>query len=108
MGTREKHPEGQFGSQPGRDGGFGSDDDKKDAGAVPGVGSEEIESPDENEEPGEGNRQADRRYRDATEKFVAGGGVEPAADKARRAVDDESERRDLQEAERIGRSHSKE
>jgi hypothetical protein len=115
MGTKGKDPGERFGQQRGQEGGShpGSDDDKSGTGKSAGgggFGDEEIESPgsDDVEDPGEGNRQADRRYRDATEKFVAGGGVEPAADEARRAVDDEDERRDLDAAERIGKSHSKE
>jgi hypothetical protein len=116
MAMKVKHLGEKFGQQRGQGGGShpGSDDDKsgsekKSAGGT-GFGDEEIESPgsDDVEEPGEGNRQADRRYREATEKFVAGGGVEPAADEARRAFEDDSERRDLDFAERIGKSHSKE
>jgi hypothetical protein len=56
------------------------------------------------EEPGEGNHEADRRYREATERFVKQGGVEPAADEARRAIDDDKQRKDLEEAEQAGRS----
>src|SRR4051812_15388138 len=55
------------------------------------------------EQPGEGNREADRQYREATERFVSEGGVDPAAKEARRAIDDEDERRGLEEAERAGR-----
>ena len=62
------------------------------------------EVPDK-DEVGEGNRGADRRYRDATKKFVDSGAVEPAAKEARRAVDDPAEREDLKEAEKIGKSH---
>jgi hypothetical protein len=58
------------------------------------------------EEPGEGNREADRRYRESTERFVRSGAVEPAADEARRAVDDPSQRRELEDAERAGKSHA--
>jgi hypothetical protein len=66
---------------------------------------DELPDPSNTDEPGEGNRQADRRYRDATRKFVDSGAVEPAAKEARRAVDDERERQELQEAEKIGKSH---
>jgi hypothetical protein len=57
------------------------------------------------DELGEGNRAADRRYRDATKKFVDSGAVEPAAEEARRAVDDAEEREELKDAEKIGKSH---
>jgi len=60
------------------------------------------------EAPGEGNRAADRRYREATEKFVAEGKVEPAADEALRAMNDPDEREELERAEEIGRSRAKE
>lgn len=60
------------------------------------------------EEPGEGNRAADRRYREATKHFIDEGRVGPAAEEARRAVEDEKERRDLEEAEEIGRSRAAE
>ena len=63
---------------------------------------------DDLDAPGEGNRAADRRYREATERFVAGGNVDKAADEARRAVDDESQREDLESAEAEGRSRAKE
>ena len=58
------------------------------------------------DEPGEGNHAADRRYREATERFIKEGNVEPAAKEARRAVDDQRENEELQEAERIGRSRA--
>lgn len=57
------------------------------------------------DEPGEGNREADRRYREATRKFVDSGAVEPAAKEARRAIDDPAEREELNEAENAGKSH---
>jgi hypothetical protein len=60
----------------------------------------------EADEPGEGNRAADRRYREATERFVKEGNVDEAAAEARRAVDDPDERRDLEQAERAGKSHA--
>lgn len=56
------------------------------------------------EEIGEGNQAADRRYRDATEKFVAEGKVDGAAREAQRAVEDEDERRELERAEEQGRA----
>jgi hypothetical protein len=77
-----------------------SKSDKRDASSA-GEG-------DDAEAPGEGNRAADRRYREATEKFVAEGRVEPAADEARRAMDDPDEREELERAEEIGRSRARE
>jgi hypothetical protein len=64
-----------------------------------------LPDPASTDEPGEGNHDADRRYRDATKRFVDGGGVEPAAKEARRAIDDERERKDMEEAEKVGKSH---
>ena len=66
---------------------------------------DELPDPAAKDEPGEGNREADRRYREATRKFVDSGAVEPAAKEARRAVDDEREREELKEAEKVGKSH---
>jgi hypothetical protein len=60
------------------------------------------------EDIGEGNREADRHYREATERFVKEGKVDAGADEARRALDDPAERRDLEEAEKIGRSRAAE
>lgn len=56
------------------------------------------------EEIGEGNHAADRRYREATEKFIAEGKVEGAAREAQRAVEDEREGRELRQAEERGRA----
>jgi hypothetical protein len=61
------------------------------------------ESAEQNEDIGEGNRQADRRYREKTEQFIAEGRVEPAAEEAVRALDNEAEREDLEQAEDEGR-----
>ena len=63
---------------------------------------------DDAESPGEGNRAADRRYREATEKFVADGKVPEAAEEARRAIENPGEREELERAEEIGRSRAKE
>ena len=60
------------------------------------------------EEPGEGNHAADRRYREATEKYVQDGKVAHAAAEASRALDDAKERAELEEAERAGRARAKE
>ena len=56
------------------------------------------------DEIGEGNHAADQRYRDATERFIAEGKVEPAAAEAVRALDDKKQRRALEEAEARGRA----
>lgn len=83
------------------------DDDELDAMDAAGDETDE-EADDDPEGPGEGNRAADRRYRAATEKYVAEGKVAGAADEARRALDDDDEREELERAEREGRSHAKE
>lgn len=57
---------------------------------------------------GEGNRSADRRYRDATRQFIAEGKVAKAAEEARRALDDDDEREELKRAKEAGRSRAKE
>ncbi len=69
------------------------------------VNDDETPDPTGGDEPGEGNHDADRRYRDATKRFVDSGAVEPAAKEARRAVDNPKERKDLEDAEKIGKSH---
>lgn len=51
---------------------------------------------------GEGDHQADKRYREETEKFIAGGGVDKAAREAKRALAEEPE--ELEAAEQVGRS----
>jgi hypothetical protein len=61
--------------------------------------------PDEPANQGEGNVTADRHYRDATEKFVRSGQVDEAAADAAPAND--AEAREMEEAEREGRSHAK-
>jgi hypothetical protein len=58
------------------------------------------------DEVGEGNHDADRRYREATEKYVKSGAVEPAAKEARRAMDDPGQREDLKKAEDEARHHT--
>lgn len=55
------------------------------------------------DEIGEGNHDADRRYRDATEEYVKSGRPDAAGKEARRAIDDESQRRELEAAERRAR-----
>ncbi len=58
------------------------------------------------DEMGEGNHDADRRYRDATEEYVKSGRPDPAGREAQRSMDDDRQRRDLEDAERRARSGS--
>jgi hypothetical protein len=55
---------------------------------------------------GEGNKTAAREYNQAQKNFVQSGKVEPAAQKAKKAVDS-PERADLKKAEDEGRKHSR-
>jgi hypothetical protein len=55
---------------------------------------------------GEGSRSAARDYNERTERFIHSGKVDESAKKAERAVDS-SERKELTDAEKIGRSHAK-
>jgi hypothetical protein len=55
---------------------------------------------------GEGDHEADRRYREATERFIAEGKVEPAAEEARRAMEEDPE--ELEKAEEEGKSRAAE
>jgi hypothetical protein len=71
------------------------------------IDDDQLPDPTNTDQPGEGNRDADRRYRDATKRYVESGAVEAAAKEAARAVDDPREGKDLKEAETIGRSHSR-
>ena len=58
---------------------------------------------DEGENEGEGNRTADRQYRENVSRHVESGKSQPAADDARRALEgDEAD--DLREAERHGKA----
>jgi hypothetical protein len=51
---------------------------------------------------GEGNHEADRRYREDTKRFVESGGVPEAAREAKRALHEDGE--ELEAAEEKGRS----
>jgi hypothetical protein len=65
--------------------------------------------PDRNKEvpaKGEGNHEADRRYRDDVARFIASGRVDEAAREAKRAVEEEGE--ELEAAEQEGRSRAAE
>lgn len=57
-------------------------------------------------EKGEGNHEADRRYRDETKRFIDSGRVEEAAQEAKRALEDDGEA--LAAAEAEGRARAKE
>jgi hypothetical protein len=58
-------------------------------------------SNDKNHVPGkgEGDHEADRRYREETERFIASGRVDEAAREAQRAVAEEGEELEAAEAE---------
>ncbi len=60
----------------------------------------------EEEEMGEGNRDADRRYREDTEEYVKSGRPDSAGREAQRSMDAERQRRDLEDAERRARQGS--
>jgi hypothetical protein len=53
---------------------------------------------------GEGNRKADRQYRDDVKRDANPGRPEQAGQEAQRNPDDDRLRREMEEAERIGRS----
>lgn len=54
---------------------------------------------------GEGNIEADRHYREATQAFVDAGKVQPAADAA--APESSEEAKALEAAEQAGRAHAR-
>lgn len=56
---------------------------------------------------GEGNRTAARVYNNATERFAKSGRVKPQAERARKALEGD-ERRELERAERLGKSKARE
>jgi hypothetical protein len=55
---------------------------------------------------GEGNRTAARAYNRATERFAKSGRVKSQADRAKKAIEG-SEKPELEEAERVGRSKAR-
>jgi hypothetical protein len=59
------------------------------------------------ENQGEGNREAARRYNEGVKKHIKKGDVQQQAAEAERALDG-PEKDELQEAEKIGKSHIKE
>lgn len=62
------------------------------------MGNEKNPVPDQ----GEGNHEADRRYREDTKRFIDSGRVEEAAREAKRAVETDGE--ELERAEEEGKS----
>jgi ribosomal protein L2 len=65
----------------------------------------EIAMNPKDKEHGEGNYKASREYKEATKKFVDSGKVDEAAREAEpRSAE---EKRELERAEQIGKSHSK-
>jgi hypothetical protein len=63
-------------------------------------------SGDKKEQPGEGNREADRRYRERTRDFLESEDVEEKAREAEPSSEDEAER--LKKAEEAGEEQAKE
>jgi hypothetical protein len=55
---------------------------------------------------GEGSRSAARDYNQRTDAFIRSGKVEESARKAEKAIEGD-ERKELSDAEKIGRSHAK-
>jgi hypothetical protein len=55
---------------------------------------------------GEGSRSAARDYNQRTDAFIRSGKVEESAKRAEKAIESD-ERKELSDAEKIGRSHAK-
>jgi hypothetical protein len=55
---------------------------------------------------GEGNREADRKYRNAATNHAQSGRSEPAARAAEEALEDDDEAAELEEAEEEGKSRA--
>jgi hypothetical protein len=64
------------------------------------------EKNDKQQNEGEGNKTADRQYREGVRRHIESGAVEPAAEEAERAVDSDKgdELRRAEDAGRAGRS----
>jgi hypothetical protein len=62
---------------------------------------EEQDEADENE--GEGNRTADRNYREGVQKHLKTKDVQQEGEEAKEALEDESQRQDLEDAEQAAR-----
>jgi hypothetical protein len=63
-------------------------------------------APSKQPNEGEGNKTADREYRQRTSEFVKSGRVEPSAKEAEKAVKGR-EGAELRKAEEIGKQHAK-
>ena len=63
----------------------------------------ESPSKDQSKNEGEGNRTADRKYREGLEAHVKSGASKPAADEAEEALES-SEGEELRRAEKVGRT----
>ena len=59
----------------------------------------------QDKEHGEGNYKASKEYNDATKKFVESGKVDSAAEKAKPKSPQEA--REMEDAEKTGKSHAK-
>jgi hypothetical protein len=59
------------------------------------------------QQPGEGNREADRKYRNAATEHAQSGRSERAARDAEEALEDEDEAAELEEAEEEGKSRAR-
>jgi hypothetical protein len=66
------------------------------------------DQPDRQPNEGEGNRTAARRYDRDQQRFVRSGQVEGKAREAERALDNPAERREMEQAELVGRRHTAE
>lgn len=75
-------------------------DGRMPAGSESGAGGQRNE--------GEGNRTAAREYNAATERFAKSGRVAESGAKARDAIEDDTEKAELERAERIGKSKIRE
>lgn len=59
------------------------------------------------ETSGEGNREADRRYREQASRYADSPESKRAAQEAERALEDEDEAQELEDAEQEGRSRAR-
>ncbi len=65
-----------------------------------------IDKPISSGNQGEGNRDAAKEYDEDTRAFIKAGKVKPAADAAEKSLDS-PDKKDMEKAEREGRSHAK-
>jgi len=64
---------------------------------------DDVAQNDNVENEGEGNKTADRKYREGVKRSIKKGNIEQDAKKAEQALDDEDERKDLEDAEEAAR-----